>query len=419
MKKIIENILYGFKQSRIILFLRKFIICGKTLSQISKIHTELLREKIDIAKTRKLKVQFMIYHQTHWSCQSIHDELVENKHFDVCIIVVPSLGVKESLREKIMRDTLDFFISRGMKAEIRDRLDDDKPDILFYQMYWQLIPEQFRIKHWFDKALCISIPYGFMIANITHCQFDGNFHNLVWLNCEETELHLAMAKKYSRNRGRNALATGYPKMDLLFPPRPREQQKTYKIIYAPHYSIDKDWQINFATFHLYYRQMLELVKNSPQIDFVFKPHPLLESRVQEVGLMTEQEYENYLSDWAALPNGQVILDGNYMELFQSADAMLLDSLSFIAEWLYTGKPICFISKWNDFRQLTNQFNDFGQEAIKYLDIAYDWNGIEDFVKNAKASDIPGRQDFINNILRLNHGTSGKFIVDHIKKELKL
>jgi CDP-glycerol glycerophosphotransferase (TagB/SpsB family) len=83
-------------------------------------------------------------------------------------------------------------------------------------------------------------------------------------------------------------------------------------------------------------EMAEKYRDSVQI--AFKPHPLLKVKLRDK--WGEKVTEEYYRKWAELENGQVE-DGEFIDLFLTSDAMILDCLSFIAEYSVTGKPALF------------------------------------------------------------------------------
>ena len=87
-------------------------------------------------------------------------------------------------------------------------------------------------------------------------------------------------------------------------------------------------------------QIYEYVKNNTKTtSWVFRPHPMLRAGAVQQGVFkSEEEYDNYLEMWNELPNAQVIEGGMYVDIFETSDAMILDSVSFLAEYLYMHKP---------------------------------------------------------------------------------
>ena len=68
-------------------------------------------------------------------------------------------------------------------------------------------------------------------------------------------------------------------------------------------------------------------------------------------------------------------EGMYHNLFMRSDAMILDSVSFLAEYLYVHKPLLMLTRDGQY------FNDFGKELMKvhYQAAGTDREAIEAFV----------------------------------------
>ena len=91
----------------------------------------------------------------------------------------------------------------------------------------------------------------------------------------------------------------------------------------------------------------------------------------------KEKTDNYYSRWNKLSNGQ-LENGPYIDLFSHSDAMITDSASFIAEYLYFNKPLCFTMKDNNVK---NRFNSFGKIIFDYLYTSNDSLSTEFFINN--------------------------------------
>ena len=418
--------------------LEQFIAGEKLGLNLTMINVErdcLIQLKKNVAKTRTLNASILIYHRAHWAMDSVYQELIKSG-FNVQIIVTPAMEVEEILREKELEDNYKFFKELGYnvikgydyKTKTLYNIEKNLPDIIFYQTHWMLdYPEEYRIENLYNRVLCVGIPYGPYIANIQECQFNQEFQNLVWLNCAENIVAKQMAEKYADNNGCNVIMAGYPKMDNIYNSNITDNywktENLKKIIWAPHYSINNGWEIDYANFHIYYEKFFDFTKNNKNIEMIIKPHPMLKSRCIQTNTMTEEGYENYINNWNNLPNGSCVTTGKYLDLFKTSDAMILDSLGFISEYLYTKKPICFISKFLNKQELLTHFNEFGQMAIQQCYIAQSWKGIEEFINEVVigGNDYmkPQREEFYDKYLKINEGYAGKAIVDYIKTELEI
>ena len=163
------------------------------------------------------------------------------------------------------------------------------------------------------------------------------------------------------------------------------------------------------------------MKNSPdKLEMVLKPHPALKSQCIRIGF-SEELFDQYMHEWQSLPNASVVTDGDYMDLFATSDALILDSLSFIAEYLVTGKPLCFLSKFPTFEQLADLFNDFGKKAISLVDIAYNFDEASAFIDAVCSGTAVVKEErnyFTETMLKMNFGRAGEFVVNHILEKLR-
>lgn len=199
-----------------------------------------------------------------------------------------------------------------------------------------------------------------------------------------------MAEKYSDIGDFNVIPSGFVRMDSFYRDEPEperdiwkvspnaDKQNVKKIKYAPHWSI-REGAAGFGNFDKTYMQMYNYAKENAAItSWVFRPHPMLRAGSVAQGMFqSEQEYDEYLDMWNRLPNAKVIESGTYSDIFKSSDAMILDSISFLGEYLYVHKPMLFLTRER------NTFNDFGRELANVLYKADGgaFDAIRNFVEN--------------------------------------
>ena len=95
--------------------------------------------------------------------------------------------------------------------------------------------------------------------------------------------------------------------------------------------------------------------------WLFKPHPALKFKCLYVGLFKdEEEWDAYVQEWEDLKNGMVYQGSEYADYFRCSDALILDSSSFIAEYLFVNKPALFLTRKEQ------RFNDTGNCLVSLL-----------------------------------------------------
>ena len=131
--------------------------------------------------------------------------------------------------------------------------------------------------------------------------------------------------------------------------------------------------------------------------------------------MTKKEINEYYKFWEKLPNGEFKNESDYFEIFKNSDALITDCGSFLAEYLPTKKPILHLVNPN-----SAGFNDIGKELLKSYYNADDNNDIVNFLNDV----IINSNDYLKDkrlknlaLVKPNNTGAGKFIVEHINREL--
>ncbi len=356
------------------------------------------RNTSNLKKFEKINITFLIPIASTWSASRLYSMLNENDRFEVTVTVIPFFNGTPKTIEDEYYLTLNYFEKKNYNVISSYDFKNKKclswgeigaPDIVIHMNpHYHGFPEELKIYSFPLNTLHVYIPYGFMIYNGTSYQFNQMSHLLYWKIFCESELHKKMAQKYSDIGDSNVVNSGYIKMDRFYTESQcydtdfrkianrQTNDDVVKIIYAPHHSIGNDL-CAFSTFQYNYDYMYEFAKKHSEISWVFKPHPLLkQATLKNDVFKSEEEYDLYVEKWRNLDNATIANEGEYIDLFKSSDAMILDSVSFLAEYLYTGKPYLLLTRSGQ------NFNDFGKELYKiiYKVDGENLEGISNFIK---------------------------------------
>ena len=337
-------------------------------------------------------VFFATFEET-WKYDDVYRLMQRNERFDPVILVCPIVNYGYDNMIQRMNQCYSFFkqkrysvqmaydVEQGSYLNVRKIIN---PDIIFYtNPYLGLIDNRYFVTE-FRDVLTVYVPYFFNDTADYELAYDEYLMNVVWRRYLETNMHLSMAKKYSRNCGINAVVTGYPGIEPFLKNKLEDVHAGWKIkdrsfkriIWAPHHSIYATDQYKYASFLMFSDVMVELAnKYKDQVQFAFKPHPLLRNKLENV--WGKEKTEKYYLEWAQMPN-TTIVEGDYVDLFWSSDAMIHDSGSFIAEYLYLNKPVMRTLNGIDLSTLHNQF------GLRCLDSHYKARTAEEievFIKN--------------------------------------
>jgi CDP-glycerol glycerophosphotransferase (TagB/SpsB family) len=410
------------------LILKQPILHERTLKRIRK----------KVSEGEKIKVAFFSLHSSMWKCDGLFNLMLESKLFEPIVVICPVVNYGKDNMLENMDKCIFFFNEKKYPIAITYDKNSDKyldvqreinPDIIFYtNPYRGLIYKRYFITNQKNVLTCY-IPYGVMSANIQQSQFNRLFHNLCWKIFCATSIHLQLSQKYAENKGVNVVFTGYPPFDELsfnanvIKKHVWKKQNTVKkkIIWAPHHTLkNNENELAYACFFQLSDFMFEIAeKYSDEIQIAFKPHPILKNKLYvhpEWGISLTN---NYYEKWDNLPNGQ-FKDGDYIDLFLESDAMILDSSSFVIEYLITRKPSLFTIRDDS---VYSKFNEFG---ILSFNLLYKTKNlkkdINNFIENIISGNDPMRNeriDFIDKYLvSPNNKTASENIYEYIAKIIK-
>jgi hypothetical protein len=389
-------------------------------------------------RPRPISVVFLVTENAKWNVQSVYDALAASPAFEPLVLTFPGPHKpRAEVAELVASEqrNLAFFRDRQMRVRSgftaeQCYLDLHKlaPDVVFYEQPHQFLPDSLwvhQVKHF---ALTCYVGYGIMVAGIQQLQFNRAFHHDMWRIFAETEHHKELFSTYSLLGHRNVEVSGHPKLDVYLgrPPDdgdslwsvPRDSAGDVKrVIWAPHFSI-KNREVAFSTFHRYYNTFLDLARRDMRLDWIIKPHPWLRLSCVKYGLMSHQEVDDYFRAWEALPNARLCEEDDYFDLFKTSDAMILDSVSFVAEYMPTAKPMLFLVNREPPLVGFNEFGDSLQAGLYRARCEADVHTfIEGTLFGGEDPLAERRRDLAARLLVQPTGGAGAAIRDHLLERL--
>ena len=209
-------------------------------------------------------------------------------------------------------------------------------------------------------------------------------NNIAWKMFYPTPFHKSMGCKYAYNKGENIVVTGNPMADSLITENRTEwkgwkqrEKNIKRVIWAPHHSILDSSTLHCSNFLELAESMLALTAEYiGKIQFAFKPHPRLISQLHKHPDWGIEKTKKYYQKWDEMPN-TTFIEGEYIELFKSSDALVHDCSTFMGEYLYTKNPLMFIAKDN----VTDIMNDFGKSCFEQHYKGKNIDDIRNFLDN--------------------------------------
>lgn len=386
------------------------------------------KAECNIQKKKNKTIRIIMVDCCEWCTTDIYNYF-HNQSIDTAVVISPFFHGTDDSIKKTYDLCLEFCNSKGFRyIDAYDpngwTLKVGKPsslygDIMLYTNPWMgSYPEELKIKNLPLSSITCYIPYGFMLMKAEQHQFNQISHNMFTHIYCESESHYQMFRDYCDIGNAHVEFSGHPKMDYYLRPPNIANQTMWKgseqnpditkIIYSPHWNFAG----GYATFLDNGIQILEYAETHPNTtSWIYKPHPLLEKELITRGAMTSIQYQEYLDRWEKLPNARICLAGDYGSLFLSSDCIINDSISFIAEYMYTHKPMLLLTNG------TAQFNSFGEECIQHVHTCNvsEFGLIVQFIENIKNGiDVKkkDREQFFNNRLSYDH-INGTLASDYI------
>ena len=385
------------------------------------LHSRLMR-KYD--SNSPIKVAFVVFQESVWKTDPLFRAMLENPNFHPVIIVVEPVSVVSNFFATVRHFELKGYETECVAKDegihrVYEVFKSIAPDVVFLSNHYQIsIPGLYKFI--LRNFLTCYVPYS---VNVSHYkkdtdQYNTHLHNLLWKNYAPHAIALETFRRVQSIRGANVVVTGYPALEPLA--KRDELNDIWKtcgrkrIIWAPHHTINMP-ELPYATFLQYAEVFRSLaIRYSDKISWAFKPHPMLRGKLESHPDWGKARTDKYYRFWDEQEYTQLEL-GASDDLFKSSDAMIHDSGSFIAEYLYVDKPVMFL--WNS-PTISEFFNEYGKQALIANERGDDIDDIEKFLEDLLENRDPGRQNRANFLRLFPIDKSGSSPSENIMNDLK-
>jgi hypothetical protein len=411
-----------------------------------------LQDKVSLGK--KVRVVFILTNETKFNFESIYHSMEKNPLFEVIIFIFDEIYYEEGYYSSNKSDNTDklketreyahklklggFNVVYGYDDNNNAiSIDEQNPDIIIYNACHlepnftkrpEMMPHYLR--RVISKYLSCYLSYGMLISSSYNYHFENDNILPAWLYFIGNRQEYFLAVNNSITDGLYNVLSGHPlfdpftsKLDFSLPPKLNNKKKI--IIYAPHWSFATRFS---SSFHIFGQRILAFLQEYPDIGFVFKPHPRLESEIREKEKLnnkkypTYSQYIEYCRAWENSPNGVIVNGSSYIEWFRSSDCLITDSFSFILTWLPTDKPCIYLQ--NPAVTAKDFFKNYQEYLKPVLESYYLCNSeenikklVEDVVINGADVKAEERKRQKDSVI-YNLGNAGEYIANYIEQQLR-
>lgn len=309
-----------------------------------------------------VKVGFLCQYIPAWhKLKPIYENMCADSRFSPVLICIPSniTGGKLQTEDYTQNDTLDYFREQGYGDAINALLPDgswldlaalDLAYVFYPRPYdsFMPLPYQSRFVSRYSK-ICIIL-YGMNTTKeVTTTTLNRDFFRFVYCYFAE----LPFSQKKNRQNGwllhklglQHSVYYGMPGIEAIRDARNEAQpawnfsKNRFRVLWCPRWTTNLS--LGGSNFFTYYQVLLDFAQKNPDIDFLFRPHPLALQHFQQTGEMTAEEAALFTKRCEQLPNVSLDKEKEYAATFWGTDVMISDISGMIPEYFVTGKPLIY------------------------------------------------------------------------------
>jgi len=348
--------------------------------------------------TRPIRVVFLVSNMASWKVGPVFARMLEDEDFFPVAVICPVVnGPLSKVAAQAAESVRHYLDTHGYDQIDLTNVDEDKanealdkldPHLVVFTNPHRLVPKWLH-DDLFRNRLSCYVPYSHEVMQYGDDQEQHNqaSHNAFW---KVFVPHDASRRSYAKARIRGdsgVSVTGFPACEPLMAPAAtrdpspwkRQERPKKRVIYAPHWLWRPD--IKMATIDALGEAVMQIAHDYREdIQWALRPHPMLKPRLMHDPAWGTLRTDAFFDFWKNSAFSQVHED-DYIPLFRTSDAMIHDSGSFLAEYLYLQKPVMYL--------MTEQtgdmyFNSFGREAITACEIGRSSDEIRRFLDDLLA-----------------------------------
>ena len=399
-------------------------------------HLRNLRDRL--AHGERIRVSFLICDDAMFTGESVFLKMKDDPRFDCSICVAPRVTRGEDfLRETLAKTVKGLVAKYGVavcplydsESGKAERLD---ADLVFSTILYedQTLPD-YTTEHLSERSLVSILYYGYGGLFRSNEKKTPFLPNIVfsWRYFVSNEATRQMSLARNPLLTDCIQAVGYTKMDRLEVEKAKvaasratagNVTRRKKVILSPHHTIDKAADgLALSTFLQHAELYLKLPEMFPEIDFVFRPHPLLFVRLAMPKWWGEEKTAAYRAKLTSFPNVEFQQGGDYFATFADSDALIHDCGSFLAEYFYTGKPQCYLLESP--KTIDEQFLPFSRRLLDYAHKAFSGEEIVSFIRTVvlegKDDEKAARDAFAAREVCVNHPHATDAVIAAVLQKL--
>ncbi len=344
------------------------------------------------ARGERVRAVFFVADAAMFPARALLDEMRRDPRFDARLAVVPDLrglaGADPAPAMERCRAALaDAYppeaflpVSRGADGQWPDVLSDFGADLACHPSPYELSDFRYNPRWCVGRpVLPVYVNYGYPCTVFAPPVLASANYGLQWKVFLEGEAALESYRRASPWGGGNGVVAGDVKMDALAAlPRPAGPRR--RVLLCPHHSVagGANDVLALSNFLRYADLFAELPARFPELDFLFRPHPFLFPVLARPKFWGPARCAAWRERFLSRPNAAWSDGGDPARDFAASDAIVQDCASFLPEWMFTGRPCCYLLRSEADRA---KFLPVGLECLARCTVALDAAAIEAFLRD--------------------------------------
>ena len=344
------------------------------------------------ARGVRIRAVFFVANAAMFPGRPLFDAMRRDPLFDARIGVIPDLrglggGDPSPAMERCRADLASSYptdaflpISRLPDGQWPDILAEFGADIVCHPSPYDLSDFRYNPRWCVGRPLLpVYVNYGYPCTAFALSVLGLSNYAYMWKVFLEGDDSLESYRSVSTIAGCNGVVVGDVKMDALAS-APQHSGSRKRVLVCPHHSVEGGANnlLALSNFLRYADFFAELPSRFPQLDFLFRPHPFLFPVLARPTLWGPAKCAAWRERFLAHDNAAWSSGGDPAGDFAASDAIIQDCSSFLPEWMFTGKPCCYMVKsQNDFAK----FLPIGQECLRHCTLASNAASIESFLRD--------------------------------------
>ncbi len=327
-----------------------------------------------------IKVGFLCQYVPAWSkMDKVYRAMQLDPRFDPVLICLPDRINANRLTDpdSLANETYAYFQANGYPEAVNALVGKEAwLDIasmgfsyLFYQRpYNTYLPEPYTVSRTSRHSKVCLLMYAIeMLQEITDITLARDFMAYVsYYFAENTSVADVNIRRNRRGHQlglQKTLCLGLPVLETLLEKQGEDSpawdfsKNSFRVIWTPRWTTELS--AGGSNFFTYYESLTQYAQEHPDMDFLYRPHPLTFAHFLETGEMTRQQVDAFRETIENAPNISLDTLQRYDTTFWQSSVLISDYSSMVPEYFLMGKPLIFCIS-----NMVLTLSDFGKKILE-------------------------------------------------------